>query len=180
MIDLTSIITLPNWLAKPNSQLSKIGYASVIFWQRIQKKLMWVTAQLDPMTAEIEIVHLLAWERDIEQIPKETEQLYRTRVKYALKFAKGAGSKEGWHYMFKKLGVPSINIEERMPMLDWDIVRLNVLDADLSRSPELIKNIINQYGRTCRRYEFASANTTKVNLAIGFCNVIFHSHYIKN
>ena len=54
--------------------------------------------QLDPMTAELEFVHLLAWERDIEQIPNETEQLYRTRVKYALKFAQGAGSKTGWYH----------------------------------------------------------------------------------
>ena len=132
------------------------------------------------MTAELELVHLLAWERDIEQLIGETETLYRTRVKYALKFAKGAGSKEGWCFMFNKLGIPTVSIDERMAHTDWDIIRLQLLDSDLAQSPKLIENIIKQYGRTCRRYEFANSNTTKVNIAIGSCGVVWQSHRITN
>ncbi|NQZ24448.1 MAG: hypothetical protein HRT53_20680 [Colwellia sp.] len=175
-----ALTKLPYWLAKPSSELDKLRQASVVFWLRFSNMLAWPAAQLDPMTAEIELVHLLAWERDIEQIPQETEQLYRTRVKYALKFAKGAGSKDGWYYMFKKLGIPKIRIEERMAHADWDVVRLQLLDSDLAQSPKLIENIIKQYGRTCRRYEFANSNTVKVNVAVGFCNVIWQSHHIKS
>ncbi len=171
---------LPYWLAKPDSKLDKLRKGVVAFWMRVSELLTWPSKQLDPMTAELQIVHLLAWERDIEQIPQETEQLYRTRVKYALKFAKGAGSKEGWHFMFKKLGIPKISIDERMNNADWDVIRLQLLDSDLADSPKLIENIIKQYGRTCRRYEFATSNTTHTNVAVGFCNVVWQSHHIKN
>lgn len=179
-VDFQSLTKMHNWLARPASEFEKMRQAAVVYWQRFAEMIAWPATQLDPMTAEIDLVHLLAWERDIEQIPQETEQLYRTRVKYALKFAKGAGSKEGWYFMFKKLGIPKIAIEERMAHVDWDVVRLQFLDSDLSQSPELIENIIKHYGRTCRRYEFASSNTTKVNIAIGSCNVIWHSHYISS
>ena len=106
------------------------------------------------MTAQLELVHLIAWERDIEQIPSETEKLYRTRVKYALKFAQGAGSKSGWYYMFKKLGTPWITIDERVSETDWDVVSLQLLDSDLADRAGLIDNICRQYGRTTRRYQF--------------------------
>ena len=99
-------------------------------------------------------MHLLAWERDITQIPQETEKLYRTRVKYALKFAKGAGSKDGWYYMFEKLGTPWITIDERVSETDWDVVSLQLLDSDLADRAGLIENITRQYGRTTRRYQY--------------------------
>lgn len=145
---------LPYWLAKPASELNKLRRAAVVFWQRLSEMLLWPAAQLDPMTAELALVHLLAWERDIKQIPQETEQLYRTRVKYALKFAKGAGSKEGWYFMFEKLGTPWITIDERISETDWDVVSMQLLDSDLANSAGLIENITRQYGRTTRRYQY--------------------------
>lgn len=179
-IDFQTLTKMNYWLARPAREFEKMRQAAVTFWQRFSDMLAWPAGQLDPMTAELELLHLLAWERDIQQIPFETEYLYRIRVKYALKFTKGAGSKEGWHFMFKKLGISKVGIEERMVHTDWDVVRLQILDSDLSKSPKLIENIIKQYGRTCRRYEFASSNTTNVNVAVGFCNVIWHSHHIKS
>jgi hypothetical protein len=152
--DWDRLTKLPYWLARPASELDKLRKGAVRFWQRVSDMLAFPAKQLDPMTAELALVHLLAWERDIEQIPSETETLYRTRVKYALKFAKGAGSKEGWYYMFEKLGTPHITIDERVSETDWDVVSLQLLDSDLAERAGLIDNICRQYGRTTRRYQF--------------------------
>jgi hypothetical protein len=153
-IDWSDLTKMPYWLARQGSELDKLRKGAVRFWLRVTDMLAFPSKQLDPMTAELEIVHLLAWERDIEQIPSETETLYRTRVKYALKFAKGAGSKDGWYYMFEKLGTPWITIDERVSETDWDVVSLQLLDSDLADRAGLIDNICRQYGRTTRRYQF--------------------------
>lgn len=145
---------MPYWLARPASELDKLRQAAVIYWQRVADMLAWPAKQLDPMTAELELVNLLAWERDISQIPNETELMYRTRVKYALPFAKGAGSKNGWLDMFEKLGMPWITIDERISKVDWDVVSLQLLDADLGERQNLINALCRQYGRTTRRYQY--------------------------
>ncbi len=145
---------LPYWLARPFSEVNKLRKACIAYWEKVQTTLDWVNQQLDPMTAELAIVHLLAWERDIEQLPNETEQLFRIRVKYALMFAKGAGSKQGWYAMFEKLGTPWITIDERFSDTDWDVVNLQVLDSDLSERDDLLGHICRHYGRTTRRYQY--------------------------
>lgn len=150
------ITKMKHWLAKPGSELDKLRKGAVRFWQRYVELLQFPAKQLDPMTAELEFVHLMAWERDIEQIPTETELMYRTRVKYALPFAKGAGSTKGWLEMFNKLGIPSLTIEERFSEIDWDVVDLQFLDADLGSRQALIDYICRQYGRTTRRYQLST------------------------
>ena len=155
-IDWQALTKMPYWLARPNSELDKLRQGAVRFWQRVSDMLAWPAKQLDPMTAELELVHLLAWERDITQIPNETEQTYRIRVKFALQFAKGAGSKSGWYFMFEKLGTPWITIDERVSETDWDVVSLQLLDSDLAERNQLIDNICRQYGRTTRRYEYST------------------------
>ncbi|PLT27067.1 hypothetical protein [Pseudoalteromonas sp. MelDa3] len=153
-INWQALTKMPYWLARPKSELDKLRQAAVIYWQRVADMLAWPAKQLDPMTAELELVNLLAWERDISQIPNETELMYRTRVKYALQFAKGAGSKEGWYFMFEKIGTPWITIDERVSETDWDVVSLQLLDSDLAERNNLIDNICRQYGRTTRRYQY--------------------------
>lgn len=155
-IEWAALTKMPYWLARPASELDKLRKGAVRFWQRVEDALAWPAKQLDPMTASLELVHLLAWERDIEQIPSETELMYRTRVKYALPFAKGAGSKAGWLDMFKKLGMPWVTIDERFSETDWDVVDLQLLDADVGNSQNLISYICRQYGRTTRRYQYTT------------------------
>lgn len=160
--DWDSLTKLPYWLARPASELDKLRKGAVRFWQRLSDLLAFPAKQLDPMTAELTLVHLLAWERDIEQIPSETETMYRTRVKYALPFAKGAGSKQGWLDMFEKLGMPWVTIDERFSPVDWDVVNLQLLDTDLGERQNLIGYICRQYGRTTRRYQY----DTIANMAV--------------
>ena len=155
-INWQALTKMPYWLARPKSELDKLRQAAVIYWQRVADILAWPAKQLDPMTAELELVNLLAWERDISQIPNETELMYRTRVKYALPFAKGAGSKNGWLEMFEKLGMPWITIDERISTVDWDVVSLQLLDTDLGARQNLINALCRQYGRTARRYEYVT------------------------
>ncbi|MGP1718784.1 hypothetical protein [Shewanella frigidimarina] len=155
-IDWSDLTKMPYWLARQGSELDKLRKGAVRFWQRVTDMLAFPSKQLDPMTADLEIVHLLAWERDIEQIPSETELMYRTRVKYALPFAKGAGSKSGWIDMFKKLGMPWVTIDERFSETDWDVVDLQLLDADVGSNQNLINYICRQYGRTTRRYQYTT------------------------
>ena len=152
-IDWKTITKMPHWLARPASELDKLRKGAVRFWQGVSEMLAWPAKQLDPMTAELALVHLLAWERDITQIPNETEQTYRIRVKYALQFAKGAGSKVGWISMFEKLGMPWVRIDERLADTDWDVIRLQIIDSDLTERDRLIDYICRQYGRTTRRYQ---------------------------
>lgn len=152
------------WLAKPGSELDKMRKAAVLFWERFNQILNFPAQQLDPMTAELEIVHLLAWERDIEQIANETEEIYRLRVKYALQFAKGAGSVSGWYFMFEKLGAAGIAIEERQDLVNWDVITLNLIDSDLANRAGLIENITRKYGRTARRYEYRTVASLPLNM----------------
>lgn len=165
-INWSNITKLPYWLARPASELDKLRKGAVRFWQRVVDALAWPAEQLDPMTADLDLVHLLAWERDIEQIPSETEKMYRTRVKYALPFAKGAGSKSGWIEMFKKMGITWITIDERITGIDWDIVDLQLLDEDFGSRQNLIDFICRKYGRTTRRYQHTTISKISVNIKL--------------
>lgn len=175
IIDWESLTKMPYWLARPGSELDKLRKGMVRFWQRFVDMLKFPAQQLDPMTADLEIVHLLAWERDIEQIPSESELIYRTRVKYALPFAKGAGSKSGWLDMFKKLGMPWVTIDERFSEVDWDVVDLLLNENDISTNQALINSICRQYGRTTRRYQYSTLALMPVKTA--FLTFDNHSNY---
>jgi hypothetical protein len=175
VIDWKALTKMPYWLARPASELDKLRKGAVRFWQRFTEMLQFPASQLDPMTADLEIVHLLAWERDIEQIPNETELIYRTRVKYALPFAKGAGSKSGWLDMFKRLGLPWVTIDERFSEVDWDVVDLMLMDNDISQNQPLINAICRQYGRTTRRYQYSTLAMMNANTA--FCTFDNQSNY---
>ena len=160
--DWAKLTKMPYWLARPFSELDKLRQGAVAYWQRVQDVLAWPAKQLDPMTAQIELVELLAWERDVQRIPSETEAMYRIRVKFALPFAKGAGSKSGWLTMFEKLGMPYLTIDERVSHVDWDVVSLQILNEDLGNRQDLIDYICRKYGRTTRRYQYTTIVKTAV------------------
>ncbi len=98
----------------------------------------------------------MAWQRDITRFNNEPERLYRLRVKYAFINAVDAGSTAGLKRILRRLGVGYIEIDERMPDRDWDVVLLRLSDSQLSENPELLRVLVQQYGRTCRRYDFVS------------------------
>ena len=86
------------------------------------------------------------------------------RVKFAFINAVDAGSTAGLKRILQRLGVGYVEIDERMPDRDWDVVLLRLSDSQLSQNPELMRVLIQQYGRTCRRYDFVTI--TPVSLRI--------------
>ncbi|MFA0085338.1 hypothetical protein [Vibrio sp. 10N.261.51.F12] len=157
-------LTLKHWMGK--GELYKLGNALLGYWSRIKAILEWPLQQLDPMVAPIEFVDLIAWQRDIERLPKEPEQIYRIRVNFAYSFAAGGGSEVGWEDMFAKLGYPHIKIDERLNYYPWDIVSVKVKDGDINDVPGLMDAIVRQYGRTCRRYSFDVTSTANFHVSV--------------
>lgn len=77
-------------------------------------------------------------------------------MKFAFINAVDAGSTAGLKRILQRLGVGYVEINERLPDRDWDVVLLRLSDSQLSQNPELMRVLIQQYGRTCRRYDFVT------------------------
>ena len=155
-------LKLPFWL--DGIELTMLKDASQKWWETVEGWLQWPLLQMDADTCHLTVLDLLAWQRDISRFKDEPESLYRLRVKFAFINAVDAGSTAGLKRILQRLGVGYIEIDERMPGRDWDVVLLRLSDSQLSQNPELLRVLIQQYGRTCRRYDFVTI--TPVSLRI--------------
>ncbi|WP_421216501.1 phage tail protein [Aeromonas enteropelogenes] len=124
------------------------------FWQQIRTWLLLPLAQTDPLTCSPALLDLLAWERDITRFDDEPLSLYRRRVKYAFINAQDAGEVAGFIRIFERLGLGRCQLHERQPCEEWDVITVEVTDSTISDNPALMMGLIQQYGRTCRRYRF--------------------------
>lgn len=156
-------LKLPFWLA--GSELTKLKDAAQAWWARVSEWLRWPLLQMDAETCHLTVLDLLAWQRDITRFKDEPESLYRLRVKFAFINAVDAGSTAGLKRILRRLGVGYVEIDERMPDRDWDVVLLRLSDSQLSENPELLRVLIQQYGRTCRRYDFVSITPVTLRIA---------------
>ena len=145
---------LPFWLDGP--ELAKLKAAAQAWWTKVEGWLRWPLLQMDADTCHLTILDLLAWQRDITRFKGEPEALYRLRVKYAFINVVDAGSTAGMKRILQRLGVGYVEIEERHPDRDWDVVLLQLSNTQLAENPELLRVLIQQYGRTCRRYDFVT------------------------
>lgn len=157
-------LELPFWLA--GTELSKLKAAAASWWAKVEGWMRWPLLQMDPDTCHLTILDLLAWQRDISRFTGEPEALYRLRVKYAFVNAVDAGSVAGMKRILQRLGVGYVEIEERLPDRDWDVVLLQLTDGQLAQSPELLRVLIQQYGRTCRRYDFSTITPVPLSVAL--------------
>lgn len=155
-------LKLPFWLDGP--ELAKLKAAAQTWWEKVEGWLQWPLLQMDAETCHLTVLDLLAWQRDINRFKDEPESLYRLRVKFAFINAVDAGSTAGLKRILHRLGVGYVEIEERLEGRDWDVVLLRLSDSQLSENPELLRVLIQQYGRTCRRYDFVTI--TPVTLRI--------------
>ncbi|EJM83623.1 MULTISPECIES: phage tail protein [unclassified Pseudomonas] len=155
-------LDLKFWLA--GTELTKLKDAAQSWWEKVEGWLRWPLLQMDADTCHLTMLDLLAWQRDITRFKGEPEALYRLRVKHAFINSVDAGSTAGMKRILQRLGVGYVEIEERMPDRDWDVVLLRFSDSQLSKNPELLRVLIQQYGRTCRRYDFVTL--TPVNLRV--------------
>ncbi|MCU7251196.1 phage tail protein [Pseudomonas koreensis] len=156
-------LKLPFWLG--GTELTKLVAATQSWWETVAGWLRWPYQQIDPDTCHLTILELWAWQRDVTRFNGEPEALFRLRVKYAFVNSVDAGSTAGMKRIFERLGVGYVEIEERQPGRDWDVVLLKFSNAQLSLNPELLRVLIQQYGRTCRRYDFVTI--TPVALQMG-------------
>jgi hypothetical protein len=156
-------LSLPFWL--DGIELAKLKAAAQSWWEKAEGWMNWPLLQLDAETCHLTVLDLLAWQRDIQRFHGEPESLYRKRVKYAFINAVDAGSTAGMKRILVRLGVGYVEIEERQPDRDWDVVLLRFSDSQLSQNPELLRVLIQQYGRTCRRYDFTTI--TPIQLTVG-------------
>ncbi|QHC93399.1 phage tail protein [Pseudomonas sp. R84] len=157
-------LELKFWLA--GTELTKLKDAAQSWWGKVEGWLRWPLLQLDADTCHLTVLDLLAWQRDITRFKGEPESLYRLRVKFAFINAVDAGSTAGMKRILQRLGVGYIEIEERMPDRDWDVVLLRFSDTQLSQNPELLRVLIQQYGRTCRRYDFVTITPVPFRIAL--------------
>ncbi len=128
--------------------LSKVARVFYAWWQYVKLYIYTLTLYLDPLTAPLGIVNILAKERNITRQSQEGEALYRLRVKHAFECAKNAGTISGFYAIFKLLGYTLLNQTEQAG--DWDEIELEI-DA---QTPAWLANlIVDKYGRTCRRYQ---------------------------
>lgn len=155
-------LKLPFWL--DGTQLTKLTAAAQSWWERVEGWLRWPLLQMDPDTCHLTVLDLLAWQRDITRFKDEPEALYRLRVKHAFINAVDAGSTAGMKRILQRLGVGYVEIEERHPDRDWDVVLLQLSNTQLAENPELLRVLIQQYGRTCRRYDFVTITPVAVRL----------------
>ncbi|MEG8232750.1 phage tail protein [Pseudomonas orientalis] len=155
-------LNLPFWLDGP--QLAKLKAAAQSWWEKVEGWLQWPLLQMDADTCHLTVLDLLAWQRDISRFKDEPESLYRLRVKFAFINAVDAGSTAGLKRILQRLGVGYVEIDERMPDRDWDVVMLRLSDSQLSQNPELLRVLIQQYGRTCRRYDFVTITPVSLRL----------------
>jgi hypothetical protein len=157
-------LNLPFWL--DGTELRKLKAASQAWWEQVEGWLQWPLRQMDAETCHATVLDLLAWQRDISRFKDEPESLYRLRVKYAFVNAVDAGSTAGLKRILHRLGVGYVEIDERMPDRDWDVVQLRLSDSQLSQNPELMRVLIQQYGRTCRRYDFVTITPVALQIAL--------------
>ncbi|MGB4488672.1 MAG: phage tail protein [Pseudomonas veronii] len=156
-------LKLPFWLE--GTELSKLTAASQAWWTTITTWLRWPYLQIDLETCHLAILELWAWQRDVTRFNGEPETLFRLRVKYAFINSVDAGSTAGMKRIFQRLGVGYVEIEERHPDRDWDVVLLKFSNSQLSLNPELLRVLIQQYGRTCRRYDFVTITPVAMTIA---------------
>ena len=157
-------LALPFWLS--GGELTKLKAAAQAWWEQVEGWAQWPLLQMDADSCHLNILELLAWQRDITRFKGEPETLYRLRVKFAFINAVDAGSTAGMKRILQRLGVGYVEIEERMPDRDWDVVLLRFSDSQLSQNPELLRVLIQQYGRTCRRYDFVTLTPVDLRVAV--------------
>lgn len=125
------------------------------FWQRVRDWLLLPMTQRDPETCSEDMLYLLAWERDIDRFDGEPLDLFRKRVKFAFANAQDAGCTVGFGKIFNRMGIDVLEQKERMLDRDWDIIALELGESTIASDVSLLRELVQQYGRTCRRYEFS-------------------------
>lgn len=146
--------TVSFWMDGANAQA--LCLAAQQWFQRLGDAAIWPVRQCDAMTCSLLVLDLLAWQRGVTRYEGEPERLYRLRVKYAYANGRDAGGTAGWKRIFTRLELGGLELAERVVGQDWDRVGIIADDSKFPDQQDVLEIIINDYGRTCRRYYFDS------------------------
>lgn len=149
-----ALFSLSFWMNGAES--TKLGKAAHAWFSMLGKAAAWSLDNRDPMTCDERTLNLLAWERCVRRYPGEPERLYRLRVTHAYANARDSGQTAGWGRIFERLELGGLSLAERVPGQDWDRVGIIADDSQFPDQQNVLEIIIEDYGRTCRRYYFDS------------------------
>ncbi|MEZ9233238.1 phage tail protein [Vibrio amylolyticus] len=138
-----------------------------VFFNRVYQWMLYPIGQADALTCSVSLLNVMAWDRDIKRFEGEPLSLFRKRVKYAAVNAKDAGSVAGFKRIFERLGIGIVAFKEREDAVQWDVCTIELTDSDISNNTKLVQTLIEQYGRTCRRYRFQVTFPTTLTVASG-------------
>ncbi|HEU6437426.1 MAG TPA: phage tail protein [Nitratidesulfovibrio sp.] len=155
--------SLPFWMG--GEECSKLSRAAHGWFSRLGEWAALPARQLDPLTCTPTVLDLLAWQRNVTTYQGEPERLYRLRVAHAYANARDAGSVAGWGRIFQRLELGGVALEERVAGQDWDIIGVVVDDTAFPDQQNVLEIIVQEYGRTCRRYRFISRIPQAVRVA---------------
>lgn len=169
---------IATWLNKGYAE--KLVKAATGYWSKSRNYVMWAVQQKDELQNEEPILGLLAWERLTQRLNSEPLDLYRKRVQHALVNTIDAGEIAAIKDIFNRLDLQVINVRERIEGRDWDIIAIDMTDSTLASAYELLPELIQLYGRTCRRYELTVHNLAAVSLNLGLTHVQWDNNYVNS
>ncbi|MDI6434293.1 phage tail protein [Cronobacter turicensis] len=159
-------LRLPFWMSE--GEPATLLRAARRFWTLVYGWVTWPVSQFDPLTCAEPLLNLLAYDRDVTRFDGEPLALFRKRVAYAFVNARDAGSVEGFINIFERLGIGYVELQERQPGIDWDVILVRVTDGQIADNTQLMIQIIRQYGRTCRRYQFEVITSESLAIRAGW------------
>ncbi|EJP5811843.1 hypothetical protein NT691_004319 [Cronobacter sakazakii] len=159
-------LRLPFWMSE--GEPATLLRAARRFWTLVYGWVTWPVSQFDPLTCAEPLLNLLAYDRDVARFDGEPLALFRRRVAYAFVNARDAGSVEGFINIFERLGIGYVELQERQPGIDWDVILVRVTDSQIADNTQLMIQIIRQYGRTCRRYQFEVITSESLAIRAGW------------
>lgn len=169
---------IATWLNKGYAE--KLVKAATGYWQQSRNYVMWAVQQKNELQNEEPILGLLAWERLTQRLNSEPMDLYRKRVQHALVNTIDAGEIATIKDIFNRLDLQVTNVRERIEGRDWDIIAIDMTDSTLASAYELLPELIQLYGRTCRRYELTVHNLAAVSLNLGLTHVQWDNNYVNS
>lgn len=169
---------IATWLNKGYAE--KLVKAATGYWSKSRNYVMWAVQQKDELQNEEPVLGLLAWERLTQRLDSEPLDLYRKRVQHALVNTIDAGEIATIKDIFNRLDLQVINVRERIEGRDWDIIAIDMTDSTLASAYELLPELIQLYGRTCRRYELTVHNLAAVSLSLGITHVQWDNNYVSS
>lgn len=153
---------LPFWM--DGTEARKLADAARIWFSRLGVWAELPLSQSAPLSCTERVLVLLAWQRGIGRVAGETDRSYRLRVAHAYANGRDAGQTEGWKRIFQRLELGTPELEERVPGQDWDIIGVILPDKIFGRNQPVIERIVEDYGRTCRRYRFVSRSPVPIHV----------------